>query len=629
MQSGQVAVGKTSNPMVYFAIIFAFAIAGALIAPLSIVSAQTPTTPVNGGVIDIVPETAYMFVHADLNVESDQFQLALELLDRAGLGDALDEAGLNDTSELPANAQIGLVVTTIPEAEEFDVDAVAIDPMAASDTLEEGGYAIIVRAEGMESYYQDELESLQAGGGDVSESEYGGITITSSTPAADDDFTEPSAVAMVGDYGVVAARAEDIHPLIDTFNGDLMPLAEGEQYQELMELLPEEALVRGFINGPVLRDYVDVASTEAFPGTIDDALNLVDAWTGFTFSAEEQGFRFESRSIPNAEPFEEITPLDGDFLEAVPSDALFVTYGTDIDSTGIVTLLAFLFASEMVGEDAQATPVAGAEPVVDQEQVFAEAESLLGFNIKTDFVDQLVGEFGMFVSVSDLTDPSGIPPIDALIVSEVEDPLVVQDVISTVSFIAGAALGDQGTIESRDVNGSSVNLIDLSDQELGIDKVEFGIIENELVISIGGGLDDYVLGPETPLSSDPNFMAVMDVLPDEYGSITYVDMQAVLQLVMGFSASMDATGGIDADPACAEYESQEAAQAAYEEDQFENFALDQDFDGEACEDYFDPQTATPVAAGADPYSNVLGLASVTTQEDGVRGTSTFLVIGDE
>lgn len=628
MYSGHVQVSRASNPVTWLAIIIAFAIAGALVAPWTTVSAQTPVASEDSGVTDIVPDTAYLFAKADLDTQSDQMALAMDLINRAGLGDMLGEDALSE-EEIPANAQVGIAVTSIPEPSEFEVDAVAVDPMAASETLDEGGYAIILRAEGMEAFYQQEIANLQANGGDVSESEYGGVTITSSTPAADDEFSDPSAVAMVGDYAVMAARAEDIHPLIDTFNGDLSPLAENENYQAIMDLLPAESLASGFVNGPALRDYVETASAEAFPGTMDSALNLVDSWTGFTFSAEEQGFRFESRSIANAEPFDEITTLDGSFLDTVPSEALFVANGTDIDSTGIVTLLSFLFASELVGGDEMATPAADFDLEADQDQVFAEAESILGFNLKTDFVDQLVGEFGMFVTVGELTDPSGIPAIDALIVSDVEDPLVVQDVISTISFIAGAALGDQGAIETREVNGSSVNVIDLTGQDVGTERIEFGVVNNEFVISAGEGLDAYILGTDTPLSSDPSFTAVMESLPSEYGSITYVNTQVVLELVMGFSDSLDVTGGMDADPSCGDYASQEEAQAAYDEDQFENFQLDQDFDGEACEDYFDPQAATPAGTTAVPYSNVLGLASVTTQEDGVRGTSTFLLIGDE
>lgn len=49
-------------------------------------------------------------------------------------------------------------------------------------------------------------------------------------------------------------------------------------------------------------------------------------------------------------------------------------------------------------------------------QIYAKAATTAGFNLKTDFIDQLDGEYGLALSASDLT--SGSPKIDAIFVTD-------------------------------------------------------------------------------------------------------------------------------------------------------------------------------------------------------------------
>jgi hypothetical protein len=604
-----------------------FSIIGAMAAPASAVSSQAPS---DGGVIDVAPESTLFFAQANLDTSSDQMIQAAALLERAGLGDPLEEAA--GSGDLPANTQAGVVVTSIPEASELDVTDVSVDPMAATDSLDAGGYAIVVASDDTQSIFDSELSSMQSevdfGSGTITEVPYGGVTITVFTPNVGEEYVDAAALAMVGDYVVMAMRAVDIHPIVDTFNGDTPSLATNERYQEVSALLPAEFIANGYLDGPGTLQAIETSSPEALQAAGPQATQMLDSWSGFTFSAEADGFRLETRSIAAGEPFDAITPIDGAFFDNVPSDALFATNGTNINANGWVTLLAFAFASEFVGVDLAATPVAEMDIEATQEQVFAQAEQMLGFNLKTDFVDLLAGEFGITLTISDVA--SDTPSIDALIVSDVTDPATMRDTMTKIAMIAGAGLGDQTAVEERDVNGSVVNVVDISTSGIA-DKAEFGVVDDELVISMGSGLDDYIAGPAAPLSSDPNFTAVMEHMPAEYGSLTYVNMPVVMEVVTGFSASMEGAMEVeDADPACAEYATQEDAQAAYDADQFGLWMLDQDFDGEACEDYFAPATAvaTP-AVSANPYPNVIGLATATTQEDGVNGTTSFLLIGGE
>ncbi len=618
---------NTIRSLRWLATLIAFSVIGAMVAPIAPVAAQTGTSS-DAGVLDLVPATSLLFVEANLDTESDQVKLASELLTRAGLNQALEDQGMSSTEDLPANARVGLVVTSLPDASALDVADVSVDPMSATDSLDQGGYAAILSAAEAQSYYDGLLASMNQdatdGAGEIVESEYGGVTITSLQVSPDEDFVDPQAVAMVGDYIVVAARAEDIQPLVDTFNGDIENISTVDTYTQLMSQLPTERLASGYIDGPAIMSATEQQAAGALDSVPAETRALADAFTAFTFSAEQQGFRLETRSVAGGEAFPTITPLDGTFFDKVPSSSLLTLNGSNIDSHGIVTLLALAFASEMAGQDLTATPVAEMDLAASQAQVFAQAESLLGFNLKTDLIDHLVGEFGVAVTIDDVM--AEVPSIDAIVVSDVDNASAVQDVMSKVAFIVGAGLGDQTNVETVDVNGSTINSIDLSGTDTAsLEKVEFGVLGEQLVISVGSGLDDYVNGPAEPLSQDPNFQAVMEQMPAEYGSLTYVNMPVLMDIITGISGSMDAST-VDADTSCGEYSSQEEAQAAYDADQFENFELDQDFDGEACEDYFAP-AASPVATEA-PYGNILGMAIATTQEDGVNGSTTYILIGD-
>jgi len=101
----------------------------------------------------------------------------------------------------------------------------------------------------------------------------------------------------------------------------------------------------------------------------------------------------------------------------------------------------------------------------------------------------------------------------------------------------------------------------------------------------------------------------------------------------------------DSHPDCGRFGSQADAQAAYDTFAPGSFNLDQDFDGEACEDFYNGSTAaaaTPVtdpSAASSPQAEPLtpspdvlrsftGLGMVAYEEDGNSRTSSLLLIED-
>ena len=107
---------------------------------------------------------------------------------------------------------------------------------------------------------------------------------------------------------------------------------------------------------------------------------------------------------------------------------------------------------------------------------------------------------------------------------------------------------------------------------------------------------------------------------------------------MGFGATDEIQ---DASESCGNYETQEEAQAAYDAAESGTFDLDQDFDGEVCEDYFDSaeqrrkrMRTTDDEDGAEPadafadvdYSAIKAFATVSYADGDVQRTSSILYI---
>jgi len=139
----------------------------------------------------------------------------------------------------------------------------------------------------------------------------------------------------------------------------------------------------------------------------------------------------------------------------------------------------------------------------------------------------------------------------------------------------------------------------------------------------------------------------MDTLPVEYNGLTYIDLAQAIPLTETAAQESEGMGLggtdeiADASESCADYNTQEEAQAAYDAAESGTFDLDQDFDGEVCEDYFDTadtasatDEATADEDGSAPadaladidYSAVKAFATVSHADGDVQRTSSILYI---
>jgi len=129
------------------------------------------------------------------------------------------------------------------------------------------------------------------------------------------------------------------------------------------------------------------------------------------------------------------------------------------------------------------------------------------------------------------------------------------------------------------------------------------------------------------LAKNPTYQAALAELPSEHGFTMYVDIKQLATLAEA-AAAMEMGGGFkDASEKCSEYASQEAAQEAFDADPATNWELDQDFDGQACEDYFvtEQAQATPEIS-AEQLSKIAAFAMVGYQDGAMTKTSSILLI---
>ena len=171
--------------------------------------------------------------------------------------------------------------------------------------------------------------------------------------------------------------------------------------------------------------------------------------------------------------------------------------------------------------------------------------------------------------------------------------------------------------------------------------LEFGVIGDQFVIGMSDAVERLSGDTSENLATNTQFQAVMDTLPAEGNGTFYIDLAQAIPLMQAASEQTDEfsfdSGSkiVDASPACANYATQEEAQAAYDRADPDTFDLDQDFDGQVCEDYFAPAATETTSNGSDEieqalanadYSAIKAFALVAHDDNGLHRTSSILYI---
>ncbi len=641
-QSSAQAPGGSRQLRLGLVMFLAMALLAASLAPV-LPSGRAFAQEAQGGTAAYVPETALLYANVELDQDSSQWQLAGELAARSGLADLIpaeDQEELEDSIGILGrfiDGEAGIVLATLPETGDFSLDSIgtdasgiATDPEAVSQGDVPEGWAIVLQPSDAEVAY-DMLRDTVLGQDDDTAAvepqtvEYEGYTIEFVEPV--DEFGTGAAIALVDDVVVISTRPDDIEPIIDTATGAVAPLSELSGFTELRGRFEAEVLSFGFVNGPTILSSIEEQDAEALAEVPDDFIAALNAYSAFAFWADEPGFRLDTFAVPaEGEELPAAENFSPTFPENIDGNSLFYAGGTNLGENPGVNALALLLAQTLVGIDPGATPAAAQDPEAYADEIFAEAEATLGFNLKTDFLDQMVGEWGIAGSADELL--SAEPTINGVFASNVDDAATVTDAVERITALVEGAAEGQVEISSRDVDGSTVTTLDLSDSGFSL-VVEFGVVGDQFLIGVNEGIETFVTGPDSSLADNEIFQATLAELPGEFSAVSFVNLELAIPLVEETVGATTGASVADADPACGEFTSQEEAQAAYDEDNFENFALDQDFDGTACEDFFAADQATPEATPSISEAiNVQSIGTVVYQADGASATSTIILIGE-
>jgi hypothetical protein len=636
-----------------FAVLFGLGVLVPSLGRVAPVAAQAST--VSFSTAEVAPADSIAYLVTTLDDQSEQWQLAKDLLDRAGFGQAIDEElgqSLQDEAgeDLPLDAflggEVGVIVspTVLETLANESMGAADLEAMLggmetdspeaepAGDAAQ--GFALALDARAPDTAWTGIRDSV-LGEDQHEELTYEGTDILYAPPATSDD--EGMAAARAGDLILIATTPDDLHPLIDTADGRTDAITSVPEFTAVQDSLPAEFLTFLFTNS------VDTSDADFGPFAMFADQFSTESFTGMTIAADEPGFRMETVTMA-AEG--ETLPAGADNYESdlvtkAPEDSLLFMSGADLGATGVLDVLGatvISLAMGMGGPTATPDPNTSAEDYIAQQ--YEAAESLIGINLQTDLFQQLSGEYGGWVAANlENEDVSG------LFASGVDDAETVANALQQLSFLIQGASGAETPLTTREVGGGQVYVIDLGD-EAG-STLEFGVVDDNLVIGKGDAVDRFGESPDDSLADNEQFQAVMDTLPVEHNALAYINLEQAIPLS---EAAAQESGDLglggtdeisDASESCGNYDTQEEAQAAYDAAESGTFDLDQDFDGEVCEDYFDSadtasatdetaedeDASEPADALADvDYSAIKAFATVSYADGDVQRSSSILYI---
>lgn len=548
----------------------------------------------------LVPADSLLFVSLNTDVSSDQWLIAADLLDQGGLEDIVygttaqlvEESGLPAEWITPGSSFLGdeisvALVTGGPNGFDPVVLLSSVNPNQAFETARSRFLA-----------GTDERVTLP-----VYEEE--GLTVLSS-------YENEMSLARVDDL-IVFGTTSGVQQAIGVANGAEPALADQPAFEDLVDELEDDRITTAWANGPALAAvqgplYGEIlgASSATELGLISPVVGLAsNAYQAVGVWAEESGFRLDSRMMPGPRSVGLTAPDDAtELAERAPNDALLFVDGMDLGQIPILRSyldsLAFEIGSTDISDGFDSND-AFVYPTI--EESYAELDKLIGFDLRADLVDLLEGDYGLWVSSSSLEN---VDDLTAVFVSDVSDPATVDASIDRLIRLLELEADGELRLNQIRVGGSTVTEILIPDgTSAGSLRVTVGVVDGQLLIGVGAGMEQYLDGPlEESLADAERFEAAFDALPDDEGGRFYLDVHTLIALQD--LAALEPTGQIGDpidDPQLASLEGIQALAAVTrmdDETQVTSVVLTIDADADDDESTRDasPETdTTRVAAG--------------------------------
>lgn len=472
----------------------------------------------------LVPADATALVAIGTDTESAQWDIAADLLERAGLEDfvfGLINQFLREGELSPSNLD--------PEQSSILGGSAALatwgDP---ADPIDHA--AVYIAATNPEAAYRSvQAQLLAETGVEVTEVDIPGGRATTST--------DSSLVIMLLDDVVVLAESTDAERVTGLTTGAGPTLVTFEQFTTVMEAQSADTIARAYINGPSLGQNSAELLMSAFDVSFSELavlLGLVGPITtnhsSLGLEAAEDGFHLRMAQLP-APLVGQMWPTDGprsDPAERLSDQTDLMVAGTDL---GAHPLVVQLVNSIVFGAATSISPFDPASPTA-MEDAYEGLNAATGIDIQAEILDQLTGDYVLAVSPNSL---DRVTDVDAVLVSEVAD---VESVRDTLNQIVGAL---RLVIAARDVDAelSEVSVdedtlyrLTASDVDQGVDlDLTFGLVGDELVLSAGDGFER-LLNPAdgATLATDPRYQQVRGSLADQDGPGAFIDVHNLIDI---------------------------------------------------------------------------------------------------
>ncbi|MDQ2682272.1 MAG: DUF3352 domain-containing protein, partial [Chloroflexota bacterium] len=397
---------------------------------------------------------------------------------------------------------------------------------------------------------------LESAGPGAERQEHLGIEMVSS---GDDGW-----FARIDDYFVAAPAVEDLEAAIEASTDGGSSLAGVDEFREASTLLPTERFAYAFANGSAVIENLsaELEQDPMFAEVFGDTVESYNGYTGMTVAADEAGIRVETVTIPvNAVPAATSPGVDLTMADRMPADTVIFANGQNLGETTLMNSVGILIVtalsavtSEPMGDEPMASPV----PMTIDE-TYESLAQLFGFNLKTGFIDQLVGEYGFAVWGIESGDPADV---SAVLVSGADDPELLGDTVSSVTFLIQAAGQGELNVTSRELEGGPINNIQFVTEGMPV-SIDFGVVDDEFILGFNDGADIVSAGPTESLSDSTLYQNAMSLLPEEHDSVYFVNVAALTAA----SASLSETDfGVPADDTFVEIQVESIAAVTWIED---------------------------------------------------------------
>jgi hypothetical protein len=351
------------------------------------------------------------------------------------------------------------------------------------------------------------------------------------------------AAGRAGDFIIAGVSQADVTEIIDVVDGTTDSLADSAEAQQVAAELPAETLSFTYLDSSAIVDAIGEQTLQALQAMMPQADQATwQANSGFAISAVEPGFRIDTVTVPAEGGTLGAAGIANDpaiaaAAERVPAGTVLYEAGVFPEDAlaGAAYMLALAVNGETADDEGQGDKLSQLPSEEEIEEQIATASSTLGFDLRTELFDLLGGEFIAFSSFPTF-DMNGFG-LDAVAAVTTTDPDTLAE---TATKIAASIERDaaEADVSTREVDGDTIYVV--SDPEMAEGpSLEFGVVGDQAVVGTEGGIEDLLIEPATSLADDPQFQAVMGVLPSEYYFVAYVDIGQVIDTVTALFGAMD------------------------------------------------------------------------------------------